>query len=126
LPEAAALATANKRVGNILKKADGDFALRQAQGERVEVNADLLQEPAEQALHQALNIIAPHADAEFAAGNYTASLLALAALRTPVDAFFDNVMVNVEDAALRTNRLALLAQLHAAMNRVADISKLAS
>ncbi|MGA8148115.1 MAG: glycine--tRNA ligase subunit beta [Gallionellaceae bacterium] len=126
LPEAAALASANKRVGNILKKAEGDTALRQAQGERVEVNAGLLHEPAEQALHQALLQIAPQADAAFGAGDYTASLQALAALKGPVDAFFDNVMVNVEDAALRANRLALLAQLQQAMNRVADISRLAA
>lgn len=126
LPEAAALAAANKRVGNILKKAEGDIALRQARGERVEVNAGLLHEPAEQALHQALLQIAPQADAAFAAGDYTASLQALAALRGPVDAFFDSVMVNVEDAALRANRLALLAQLQQAMNRVADISRLAA
>ena len=126
LPEAAALAAANKRVGNILKKAEGDFALRLAQGDRIEVNADLLQEPAEQALHKALSQIAATADALFVAGDYTASLQTLAALRVPVDAFFDSVMVNTEDASLRTNRLALLKQLHAAMNRVADISKLAA
>jgi glycyl-tRNA synthetase beta chain len=119
LPEAAALAAANKRVGNILKK-EGIVAGVDA------VNDKLLQEPAEQALHQALSQIAPKADAAFAAGDYTASLQALAALRAPVDAFFDNVMVNAEDAALRTNRLALLSQLHQAMNRVADISKLAT
>ena len=119
LPEAAALAAANKRVGNILKK-EGIGAGVGA------VISSLLQEPAEQALHQALSQIMPKASAAFAAGDYTASLQALAALRTPVDAFFDNVMVNVEDAALRANRLALLAQLHQAMNRVADISKLAS
>jgi glycyl-tRNA synthetase beta chain len=119
LPEAAALAAANKRVGNILKK--------ERIGASVEaVNSRLLQEPAEKALHQALGKIASKADAAFAAGDYTASLQALAALRAPVDAFFDNVMVNAEDAALRTNRLALLSQLHQAMNRVADISKLAS
>ena len=126
LPEAAALAAANKRVGNILKKVDTGSALRQVQGERFEVNPKLLQESAEQALHQALSQIAPKAEAAFQAGDYTASLQALSALREPVDAFFDNVMVNVEDAALRLNRLALLAQLHQAMNRVADISKLAT
>ncbi|MDO8291738.1 MAG: glycine--tRNA ligase subunit beta [Gallionella sp.] len=126
LPEAAALAAANKRVGNILKKAEGNVTLRQAQGERIEVDATLLQEPAEQALHQALSRIAPKAEAAFAAGDYTASLQVLAALKEPVDAFFDSVMVNVEDVALRANRLALLAQLQQAMNRVADISKLAS
>jgi glycyl-tRNA synthetase beta chain len=118
LPEAEPLAAANKRVGNILKKAEGrsDAA----------VNPALLQEPAEQALTQALQAVAPKAEAAFAAGDYTASLQALAALKTPVDAFFDAVMVNAEDPALRNNRLALLAQLHAAMNRVADLSRLAS
>ncbi len=125
MPEAAALAAANKRVGNILKKAESDPALRQAQGERFEIDVSR-QEHAEMALHQALSQIAPKADKAFATGNYTASLQALAALRTPVDAFFDNVMVNVEDAALRANRLALLLQLQQAMNRVADISKLAT
>jgi len=118
LPEATALAAANKRVGNILKKVEG--------GVSDEVSAELLQEPAEQALHQALGQIVPKADAAFAKGDYTASLQALAGLRAPVDTFFDNVMVNAEDPALRNNRLALLAQLHRAMNRVADISKLAA
>ena len=118
LPEAAALAAANKRVGNILKKVEGAVTDK--------VDTSLLQEAAEQALHQALSRIAPKAEAAFAAGDYTASLQALAALRAPVDAFFDNVMVNAEDEKLRANRLALLAQLHRAMNRVADISKLAT
>jgi glycyl-tRNA synthetase beta chain len=118
LPEAAALAAANKRVGNILKKVEG--------GVSDQVDAALLHEAAEQALHQALGGIAPKAAAAFAAGDYTASLQALAGLRTPVDAFFDSVMVNAEDAALRNNRLALLAQLQQAMNRVADISRLAT
>ncbi len=117
LPEAASLAAANKRVSNILKKAEGSV--------RGAINIALLQEPAEQTLHQALSMIAPKADAAFAAGDYTASLQILAALKLPVDSFFDNVMVNTDDAALRTNRLALLAQLQQAMNRVADISKLA-
>ena len=124
LPEAAALAAANKRVGNILKKVEG--VLRQAQDGRILVDAGLLVEAAELALHQALSRIAPKADAAFAAGDYTASLQELAALREPVDAFFDSVMVNAEDEALRANRLALLAQLHQAMNRVADLSKLAN
>ncbi|NOT82739.1 MAG: glycine--tRNA ligase subunit beta, partial [Gallionella sp.] len=117
LPESAALAAANKRVGNILKKSEG------ASGE---VDIDNLPEPAERALHQALSQIAPQAEAAFAKGDYTASLQALAALRVPVDAFFDSVMVNAENLALRANRLALLAQLHRAMNRVADLSKLAA
>ena len=126
LPEAAALAAANKRVGNILKKVEGNFSLRQAQGERFEIDTGLLQEPAEQALHQILSQIAPKAEAAFVAGDYTASLQALAALKEPVDTFFDKVMVNTEDAALRANRLTLLLRLQQAMNRVADISKLAT
>ncbi|MBI3221547.1 MAG: glycine--tRNA ligase subunit beta [Nitrosomonadales bacterium] len=118
LAEAAALAAANKRVGNILKKVEGEVSDK--------VDASLLQEAAEQALHRALSVIAPRAEAAFAAGDYTGSLQALAALRAPVDAFFDGVMVNADDLALRANRLALLAQLQQAMNRVADISKLAA
>ncbi len=118
LPEASALAAANKRVGNILKKVEGEVAAT--------VDASLLKEAAEQALAEALSRIAPKADAAFDAGDYTASLQALAALRAPVDAFFESVMVNADDAALRNNRLALLAQLYRAMNRVADLSKLSA
>ena len=118
LPEAAALAAANKRVGNILKKAEGAVEAR--------VDAALLKEPAEAALSEALAAVAPGADAAFARGDYAASLQALAALKGPVDAFFDTVMVNADDPVLRANRLGLLATLHAAMNRVADLSKLAA
>lgn len=118
LPEAASLAAANKRVGNILKKADGVVEAR--------VDTALLKETAEAALHAALQTVAPQADAAFEQGDYTASLQALAALRTPVDAFFDAVMVNADDPALKANRLGLLALLHAAMNRVADLSRLAA
>lgn len=118
LPEAASLAAANKRVGNILKKVDGAAPTT--------VEASLLREPAEHALAQALASVRPQADTLFDQHDYTASLQALAALRAPVDAFFEKVMVNAEDAALRANRLGLLAQLHAAMNRVADLSKLAA
>ncbi len=118
LPESAALAAANKRVGNILKKSDDVVAAT--------VREDLLAEPAERQLHQALTLIAPQADAAFGDGDYTGSLKALAALRSPVDRFFDEVLVNVEDPALRANRLALLAGLHRAMNRVADLSRLAA
>jgi glycyl-tRNA synthetase beta chain len=118
LPEAEALAAANKRVGNILKKSEQSVA--------PVVDAVLLKEPAEQALHEALKAVSPKAESAFAAGDYAASLQALAALKTPVDAFFDQVMVNAEDPALRANRLGLLAQMHAAMNKVADLSKLAS
>jgi glycyl-tRNA synthetase beta chain len=119
LPEAASLAAANKRVGNILKKADAAEA-------RAHIDPALFAEPAEAALHAALRDIAPAADAAFERADYTGSLQTLAALKAPVDAFFDGVMVNVDDARLRANRLGLLASLHAAMNRVADLSKLAS
>ena len=118
LPEAAALAAANKRVGNILKKVEGSV-------EAVVDNA-LLKEAAEVALHDALVDVVPRADAAFVTGDYTESLTALAALRAPVDAFFDGVMVNADDPALRANRLGLLAKLHAAMNQVADLSKLSA
>jgi glycyl-tRNA synthetase beta chain len=118
LPEAASLAAANKRVGNILKKAEGTVDPN--------VKVDLLAEPAEIALNQALNGIETKADTAFRTRDYAASLRLLAALREPVDAFFESVMVNAEDQRLRANRLGLLAQLHAAMNRVADLSKLAT
>jgi glycyl-tRNA synthetase beta chain len=118
LPEAESLAAANKRVGNILKKAEGAV--------QVSIDANLLKESAEIALNKALNSVKPEADAAFQRRDYAASLQALANLKTPVDAFFDDVMVNAEDPALRANRLALLSQLHAAMNRVADLSKLAA
>jgi glycyl-tRNA synthetase beta chain len=118
LAEAPALAAANKRVSNILKKVDGNV--------QAQVNASLLQEPAEIALNSALSKVKPEADKLFESGDYTASLKALAALKAPVDDFFDNVMVNADDPALKANRLGLLATLHQAMNRVADLSKLAS
>jgi len=116
LPEAPALAAANKRVGNILKKADAPVS--------PSVNEAVLQEQAEKDLYVALQTVAPKAHAQFAAGDYTASLQTLAALRAPVDAFFEHVMVNAEDPALKANRLGLLATLHDAMNRVADLSRL--
>jgi glycyl-tRNA synthetase beta chain len=118
LPEAASLAAANKRIGNILKKADETVLAK--------VGSALLREPAEIALNTALVRVKPQADAAFARGDFTASLQSLAALKAPVDTFFDDVMVNVEDPALRANRLGLLAILHAAMNQVADISKLST
>lgn len=118
LPEAVSLAAANKRVGNILKKSEGAISDT--------VDTVLLQEADEQALYQALQAIQPRTEKAFAAGDYTASLQLLATLKTPVDTFFDHVMVNVDDAKLRNNRLALLAQLHGIMNRIADLSKLAS
>ncbi|WP_019702888.1 glycine--tRNA ligase subunit beta [Paracidovorax oryzae] len=116
LPEAPALAAANKRVTNILKKA-GDVDAH--------VNPDLLREQAEKDLYAALQRFVPEADALFAAGDYTGSLQTLAVLRAPVDAFFDDVMVNAEELDLRLNRQGLLQSLHVAMNRVADLSRLA-
>ena len=118
LPEAVSLAAANKRVGNILKKTADVIS--------AQVDVSLLQESAEQTLHQALVDMLPITDKAFAAGDYTASLQTLAALKSPIDTFFNHVMVNAEDESLRKNRLALLAQLHQVMNRVADISKLAT
>ena len=134
LPEAGPLAAANKRVGNILKKANlaADFAADRAvdlaadPAAATTVNPALLVEPAEGQLHAALATIAPRANAAFEAGDYTASLQALAGLKAPVDAFFEAVMVNADDLALRANRLALLGTLHASMNRVADLARLAS
>jgi glycyl-tRNA synthetase beta chain len=117
LPEAAALAAANKRIGNILKKA-GEVDPHVSEG--------LLQEDAEKAMNAAMNSVLPQADAQFEAGDYTASLRTLAALRAPVDAFFDGVMVNAEQTDLRLNRHGLLKKLHDAMNRVADLSRLAT
>ena len=118
LDQAPALAAANKRVSNILKKVEGEV--------KAEVNTNLLQEPAEIALNEAVSKVKPEADKLFENGDYTASLKTLAALKAPVDAFFDNVMVNADDPALKANRLGLLATLHQTMNRVADLSKLAS
>lgn len=117
LPEAPALAAANKRVGNILKKAETDI--------QPQVNEGLLAEQAEKDLYAVLQQVAPKAQQQFAAGDYTASLQTLAALRASVDAFFEQVMVNAEDPALKANRLGLLALLHEAMNRVADLARLA-
>ena len=117
LPESAALAAANKRVGNILRKSDAQPAV---------VDVSRLIEPAERALHQTLHEVAQRADPAWQAGDFTTHLRELAALKAPVDAFFDTVMVNADDPALRANRLGLLADLHAAMNRVADLSRLAA
>ena len=120
LPEAPALAAANKRVGNILKKAEVEGPVD------AHVNPALLQEQAEKDLFAALQRFVPEANAQFDAGDYTASLQTLAVLRAPVDAFFDDVMVNAEQLDLRLNRLGLLKSLHEAMNRVADLSRLAA
>ncbi len=115
LPEAQSLAAANKRIVNILKKAEsvGDT-----------VDTALFAEAAERELHAALTAVQPTLEADLAAGRYAEALTALAQLRAPVDRFFDDVMVNADDAAVRANRLALLGRLAAAMNAVADISRL--
>jgi len=127
LPEAPALAAANKRVGNILKKSDDAPFVQENSVELLQqVRQSLLKEPAERALWVALAEVLERSQAALAAGDLTDSLQALAALKTPVDAFFDAVMVNAEDPALRANRLALLRALHGAMNQVADLSRLAA
>ena len=118
LPEAPALAAANKRIGNILKKADGAVDAH--------VSEILLHEPAEKALYATMQTTLPQAQAQFNTGDYTASLQTLAALRAPVDAYFDGVMVNAEALDVRLNRLGTLKSLHDAMNRVADLSRIAS
>jgi glycyl-tRNA synthetase beta chain len=119
LPESPALATANKRIANILKKAEAEGPVDP------HVNPELLQEQAEQDLYAALQRFVPEANAQFDAGDFTGSLQTLAVLRAPVDAFFDDVMVNAEQMDLRLNRQGLLKSLHLAMNRVADLSRLA-
>ena len=116
LPESASLAAANKRIGNILKKSEGALGT---------VDPARLVEPQERDLHQALLRVQALATPKFDAGDHQAGLVACAQLKAPVDAFFDAVMVNADDPALRANRLSLLAALHALMNRVADLAKLA-
>ena len=117
LPEAASLAAANKRIGNILKKADSAATT---------VDHTLFVEPAERALAEALEQLRPDAAARFAAGDYAGSLTLLARTRDAVDAFFNGVMVMAEDPKQRDNRIALLRELHGLMNNVADLSKLAA
>ena len=117
LPEAAALAAANKRIANILKKAEDVQAA---------VNPSLLKDAAEQDLFHAMEPVVAKAQGLFDQGNYQAALQALAVLRDPVDAFFADVMVNADDPALKANRLGLLATLHSAMNQVADLSRLSA
>ncbi len=117
LPEAESLAAANKRITNILKKTDGTPG---------PVHTGLLREVAEEALYGAMMLLQPHVDTAFAKGDFSGTLLSLAQLSQNVDAFFKDVMVMAEDEQLRANRIALLSQLHTMMNRVADISKLAT
>jgi glycyl-tRNA synthetase beta chain len=116
LPQAQALAAANKRVSNILSK--------QTDVVSTQVNMALLQEDAEKNLAQAVNAKAASVAPLFTAREYTKALASLADLQQPVDLFFDNVMVMCEDQALQQNRLALLQQLRGLFLEVADISYL--
>jgi glycyl-tRNA synthetase beta chain len=117
MPEAAALAAANKRIGNILKKAEAGTS---------GIDRGLFAEPAEHALCDVLEKVRPAAAASFAAGDYSGSLMQLAQTRDAVDAFFNDVMVMADDPRQRDNRIALLRELHGLMNNVADISRLAA
>ena len=116
LAEAESLAAANKRIGNILKQADAV-----PDGYSVE----LMTQPEEKSLVAAYSLMKPSVEGAFSSGDYTGALKALASLKAPVDAFFDKVMVMDKDARVRENRIGFLGTLHATMNRVADISKLA-
>ena len=116
LPEAESLAAANKRIGNILRKAETPVP--------DQVKVELLHEPAEQALQQAVGQLRPKVEPLFERGEYTEALCLLAALREPVDSFFDQVMVMAEDPTLRDNRLALLQDLQGLFLRAADLSRL--
>lgn len=118
LPEADALIAANKRIGNILKKVEGELS--------GSVNIDLLKLPAEAALNQGIVDLAPKINSAYAEMDFTGALKSLASISGAVTSFFDDVMVMDPDVALKNNRLALLAGLHAQMNRVADLSKLAA
>ena len=115
LPEAAALAAANKRVQNLLKKADAELGA---------VNESLLQQAEEQALFAAAQALQPKIAAAVAGNDFQTALTELAAIKPQVDAFFDGVMVMADDAAVKQNRLNLLNQLAGQMNAVADISRL--
>jgi glycyl-tRNA synthetase beta chain len=116
LPDAASLAAANKRIANILKKVTepvGDV-----------VDASRLMDPAEQVLSEQVDAIARDVEPKFATRDYTPALQMLAALRKATDDFFDSVMVNADDPALRANRLALLNRMRGLFMRAADLSRL--
>ena len=119
-PQSQSLAAANKRVGNILKKADAADLVSGA------IDSRLLIEPAEIDLARELAHVAPLAQQAFERGDYTESLRVLAGLRSAVDVFFEAVMVNAPQDAVRRNRLALLSALHAAMNQVAELARLSA
>lgn len=116
LPEAESLAAANKRIVNILKKTEGGIGC--------EISAALLKEAAEKELYECIQKILPEVEPLCAAGEYEAALKKLAALREPVDRFFDSVLVMAEDPKLKANRLALLQVLNNLFTRIADISHL--
>lgn len=116
LPEAASLAAANKRIGNLLKKVEGEVGA---------VDFAKLTDAAEIALAKVIDEVAPTAQAHFTKAEFTQALQSVAKTRDAVDTFFNEVMVMAEDPAVRQNRLALLNKLHATMNLVADLSKLA-
>jgi glycyl-tRNA synthetase beta chain len=123
LPDAASLTAANKRIANILKKSTSVSPDAQRQIiAPVAPQVDLLREPAEKALYEALAGVLPDAERALAKRDYAGAFARLATLRPAVDAFFDDVMVNDEDPALRANRLALLAQLREQFARIADLS----
>jgi glycyl-tRNA synthetase beta chain len=120
LPEAASLAAANKRIANILRQAE-------TKGESfIASDVSVLKEPAEIALFEALQAASRSANPLFDSGDFAGYLKTFASLKSPVDSFFDAVMVMVDDKKLRENRLALLTDMRKAMNRFSDISKLAS
>jgi glycyl-tRNA synthetase beta chain len=120
LPEAASLAAANKRIANILRQAEG-------KGESfADADVSALKEAAEIALFEALQAASRSAKPLFDAGDFAGYLKTFASLKSPVDSFFDSVMVMADDKKLRENRLALLTDMRKAMNRFSDISKLAA
>jgi len=120
LPEAASLAAANKRIANILRQAE-------SKGESfADADVSALKEPAEISLFQALQTASRSAKPLFDSGDFAGYLKAFASLKSPVDSFFDAVMVMTDDKKLRENRLALLTDMRKAMNRFSDISKLAA
>ena len=118
MPQAEALAAANKRIGNILKKAP--------KADSSQFSAAKMTLAAEKNLHLSMAQNVTQANNFYAQKNYTDALKTLAALREPVDLFFNDVMVNDPDEDIRRNRLGLLSQLHDSMNRVADLSRLAN
>ena len=117
LPEAESLAAANKRIGNILKQADGVPA---------QFDPALMVLPEEKSLASTFDRLQPDVERAFSALDYTGALKSLASLKAPVDAFFDKVMVMDKDPRVRANRIGFLGRLHGTMNRIADLSKLAA